>query len=62
MSKLMSSLALGCFVFGLSTSPLLARANDGFSVVGTGVVYETPKCPEGEDWNEEKQACEKVAE
>ena len=59
MSKLMSSMALGCFVFGLATTPTLADANRGFTVVKNDILFETNKCPDGEEWNEEKQACEK---
>lgn len=62
MSKLMSIMALGCFVFGLTISSAFAAVKSGFVVGTNGVVYEQPKCSEGETWSEEKQACEKKAE
>lgn len=61
MSKLMSALALGCIVFGLSTSASTAGSVNGLVSTLNGVVYEQQECPDGEQWNEEKQACEKVA-
>ena len=60
-NKLMSVLALGCFVFGVSSSLTFAGPVEGLNSAN-GIVFEKQVCAEGEEWNEEKKACEKKGE
>jgi len=51
-------LALGLFVIGFAASNSIAGVKDAQLKNKSGVVYEKPACPEGQDWNEETKVCE----
>ena len=61
MSKFFTILALGLLTLNVF-APAAFAGNDRSALSQNNVLFEKPECPEGEDWNEEKKACEKKTE
>ena len=61
MSKFFTILALGLLTLNVF-APASFAGNERAFLTQDNVLFEKPECPEGENWNEEKKACEKKVE
>jgi len=57
-TKLAAVLAISTFTIGFGVSGSMAGITDAQLKNKSGIIYEKPACPEGQDWNEETKACE----
>lgn len=59
LKKLFSILAFSGFALAVASTSTFAGIKESQIKTGNGIVFETPECPEGEEWNEETKLCEK---